>query len=205
MPRPLALIFSYLFHPLWMPLVVFCAAVWLDPFLMIHPAVMPLLIGILVVNAVAPGISFLVMMRIGMITSAELYQRKERFVPFVLILFYFTLSYVILRVKWPYPSESVLSMFSALIAAVVLAFVVTFWWKISVHSLSMGGLVGTLIGLAAVHQLSIFGWIALSVILAGCVAASRLSLKAHDPMQTYLGFLLGVLVHYFFLRYQLYF
>lgn len=205
MPRILALVFSYVFHPLWMPLIVFGAAYLLDPYVLHHSELFGLIVGVLVINTLAPGLSLAAMMRFGMISSAEIHKRSERILPFVLILFYFVLAYVILRMKLGHAEPVVMSLFSALLVSVGTAFFITFKWKISIHSLSQGGLVGTLVGLSGLHGLSLTPWIILAVLIAGCVAVSRMTLKAHIPSQTYAGFALACLVHVVMIRYSLYF
>lgn len=204
MPRSVALFFSYVFHPLWMPLMVFLVANGLDPYILFNPKLYALVVGVLIINTVAPGISLVFMMRMGMITSAEIYDRRERVLPFVLILFYFVLAYAILRYKVGGWEPIVMSMFTALLLSVGAAFVITFWWKISIHSLSQGGMVGTLVALSGLHSINLLPWIIGAVVIAALVATSRMVLKAHSPSQTYAGFALSCLIHVVCLRYGFY-
>lgn len=195
MRKAFALFFSYLFHPLWMPLIVFGLAMWLDPLLFNMDNHMKLVWVILIINVVAPGISFVAMMKFGLISSAEIHKRRERTLPFLLMLVYFVLSYFVLKGKLLVPEPVVLSLFAALIVAVLICFLITLKWKVSIHSMASGGLVGTLVALSNLHNLNIGPWIVAAIIVGGCVASSRIILKAHSPAQTYVGFLLGCLVH----------
>jgi len=204
MPRSLALVFSYVFHPLWMPLMVFLVGYALDPYVLFNPKLFWLVTGVLMINTIAPGLSLLTMMRMGMITSAEIYDRRERVLPFILILFYFALAYGILRYKVGPWEPVVMSMFTALLISIALAFLITFWWKISIHSLSQGGMVGTLVGLSGLHSIGMLPWILLAVLIAALVASSRMVLKAHTPVQTYAGFGLSCVVHVVCIRYGFY-
>ena len=204
MPRSVALFFSYVFHPLWMPLMVFLVAYGLDPYILFNPKMFGLVVGVLVINTVAPGISLVFMMRMGMITTAEIYDRRERLLPFVLILFYFVLAYIILRYKVGGWEPIVMSMFTALLLSVGAALVITFWWKISIHSLSQGGMVGTLVALSGVHSINLLPWIVGAVAIAAAVASSRILLKAHSSRQTYVGFALSCLIHVLCLRFGFY-
>lgn len=195
MRRAFALFFSYLFHPLWMPLIVFGAAMGLDPLLFNLESHNRLVWVILIINVIAPGLSFLAMIKFGLISSADIRERKERTLPFLLMLVYFVLSYYVLKGKLLVPEPVVLSLFSALIVSVMLCFFITLKWKISIHCMASGGLVGSLISLSNLHSLTIGPWIIAAIIVAGCVASSRLILKAHTPAQAYSGFLLGCVVH----------
>lgn len=65
--------------------------------------------------------------------------------------------------------------------------------KLSIHMMAMGVLLGFTIHLSIHYQLSLLLPIAILVLIAGLVASSRLSLKAHTNREIILGFLLGIL------------
>lgn len=70
-----------------------------------------------------------------------------------------------------------------------LSLAVTFFWKISLHMIGIGGFIGLQIALAA-HGYTLYApFIGFSFLLAGIIAASRLYLNAHTPYQIYIGFI----------------
>ena len=91
--RTVALVLSYVFHPLWMPLLVFLFLWGVDPWLQLQPSVMLYVGSILLINAIAPALSLLVLHRRGALSDLEVSKRKERTVPFLVVLFYQVLGY----------------------------------------------------------------------------------------------------------------
>lgn len=73
-------------------------------------------------------------------------------------------------------------------------FVINLKWKVSIHMLGMGGIVGTIIGLILRYQVDAIQLVMALVILSGVVGYSRLRLDAHTPLQVYVGFVLGTLI-----------
>jgi membrane-associated phospholipid phosphatase len=67
-------------------------------------------------------------------------------------------------------------------------------WKISIHMLGMGSIVGLLVGLTMRYQSALLPIILSIIIVSGLVGYARLRLDAHTPGQVYAGFALGVLV-----------
>lgn len=72
-----------------------------------------------------------------------------------------------------------------------IAWFINFFWKISVHSIGVGGINGLLIGISRIMEAEITPLLFLSVLIAGLVGFARLKLNAHNYSQVYTGFLLG--------------
>lgn len=80
-------------------------------------------------------------------------------------------------------------------ALVVTATVITFFLKVSVHSLAMGGWIGILLPLIRFSPDLL--WPTASIIaLSGLVISSRLILNAHTLRETIIGVIAGLLVGY---------
>lgn len=199
-----ATVVSYVLHPLWMPLMTLSLAYWMDPFLGLHPPVFRFLLFILVVNTVAPGLSVLFMIRRGVITDLEIRRKRERFVPFVLFLFYYGLSYILIRIRVEYVPIDVLTVFFALLVSLIVGMLFTLRTKISMHLMAIGGLCGTLSALNQMHLLSRGYIIAAVLIGAGILGWARIRMGVHSHQQVYLGFSVGFLVHYGFLMLRIY-
>jgi membrane-associated phospholipid phosphatase len=192
-----AKILSLVFHPLWMPLIIYTVSRWSDKFILVSPALNGFILLLLAINIIAPAISILIMTKFGMLTSIELDKRSERMGPYLLVLFYFVMSYLVLRMKATFIPPELLKWFLAVIISLALALVINQFWKISVHMLAQGGMFGMLLALQKVHEVPIMFAIAASLVAAGLTGYARVKLGAHTHNQVYAGFLLGLVVTYF--------
>jgi len=186
-----AKIISIIFHPLLMPvygMAIIFSAPTLFGYLPIN--VKKLLLLIILVNNVLLPLSlmpFFIQRKI--ISSWALSERKERNIPLIITaLLYVTTSYIISR--FPIP----LFLKSFIFATAFLSLLVTlinFWWKISLHSVGAGALIG-LVLLLSVKMLTPLEWYLISAILiAGLVLSSRLRLNQHSPAQVWIGLFTG--------------
>lgn len=193
----LARFFSWVLHPLFMPLITFLIANELDPLLLYHDQMTTIVALCLVINIVAPGIGIWVMIRRKIISDAEVSDRTQRAAPYLLVIFYFACTYVIFRVKHGLVSDAFMSLILAVPLSLLISLLINRWWKISVHALAQGGVVGAFVGLSAVHSTNFLLPIALFCVAGGVVAASRVYLKLHTHSQVYAGFALGLIVNWF--------
>jgi hypothetical protein len=80
---------------------------------------------------------------------------------------------------------------------ILAAAIITFFWKISVHALSMGGVVGLLFVITAMLPESDVNYLFFAtIIISGLVLSARLKLQSHTPAQVYMGFVLGLFVSF---------
>jgi membrane-associated phospholipid phosphatase len=77
---------------------------------------------------------------------------------------------------------------------VIIAFIINFWWKISIHMTAIGGMLGAFMAVTYLFFVNTLIIQILILLCSGIIGASRLQLKAHQPPQIYGGFLLGFLV-----------
>ena len=99
--------------------------------------------------------------------------------------------YVLSSLPIPIPEFAKVFLLASAVT-VFLTLVVSIWWKISIHMIGIGGLLGAVAALSikfvADQQLIIMGL----VLIAGLIAYSRLFLNAHNPSQVYSGLGLGI-------------
>ncbi|MGF1564461.1 MAG: hypothetical protein ACFCUH_03765 [Flavobacteriales bacterium] len=190
---------SYTFHPLWMPLITLAVVYYIDPFLGLHPKVFRLLLLILLINLIAPGLSILIMRSRNLVSNLDITNRTERFLPFVLFLFYYGLSYFWLRRHGDalFMPAIVYGVFSALLVSLAVATVVTVQTKISMHMLAIGSVCGVIAAVNKIHLLGHGDLLGFSVLIAGAVGWARITLGVHTHAQVYLGFVTGFLIHFF--------
>lgn len=183
---------SILFHPLWMPLygllLIFTAPTLLGfvPF-----TVKKFLFIIVGINNVLIPLSLLPYLKYrNIISSYAMPERKERLIPLSLVsvLYIFT-SYIISGLQMPFFFKSYI--FATSILAIIVT-VVTFWWKISVHSVATGAITGLVIALSFKMNAPMIWQIVAVVSAGGIILSSRLKLNSHSPAQVWFGFLAGV-------------
>jgi hypothetical protein len=201
--RGLAQVISVVFHPLWMPIATYLVILALDPFIYVHQSVFSFLLFILIINTLAPGISVAIMVKRKMVTSLEIKNRKERLAPFILVLLYYILAYILIRVKGIQVPEEIMSLLSALIFSLLVAMLVSLRMKISVHLMAQGAIAGVLIALSIKHNLGLSAAVSLAVLIAALVAWARLKLEVHSLKEVYAGYLTGAIIQFVFLFYGL--
>ena len=73
----------------------------------------------------------------------------------------------------------------------LILFLLSFKWKISAHTLGIGGLTGALIAISFRLNVNLEYFIIATIIVSGIVGYSRLKLKTHEQYQIYIGWLTG--------------
>jgi hypothetical protein len=188
----LAKITSVVFHPLFMPLygmmIVFSAPTLFGylPF-----PVKRLLFLIILTNNVVLPVSLMPFFKFRkIITSWSIGDRRERIIPLIITtLLYASTTFIIHR--FPVP----VFIKSFIIAAFFLSLtvtVITFWWKISIHSVGAGALIGLVLILSFRMYTPLVWYLVSTVVAGGMLLSSRLSLNTHNPQQVWVGFVTGL-------------
>lgn len=144
-----------------------------------------------------PGTLIYVMERIGIISDLSLPHRSDRFAPYaVTVLSFAFLIYYYFRLGLP---TWFLLMIGSSIVTMLLATVITLWWKISAHMFGISGLIGGVMAVSYfIERTNPYQLFISLFIIAGMVGSSRLILKRHTPAQVLGGFLLGFTVSFVF-------
>jgi len=177
-----------------MPLLIYLFIQQIDPFYIAGTPMDRFILLFLVINALAPALSMLIMLRFGMISSLEAGQRSERFAPFMLVIFYYIVSFGLLWWKNPGFPDFVLRFFASVIFSLSFALLINMRWKISVHMIAQGSLTGCLLAIRSSLPTDGHWLIAGALLLAAWIGFARLQLNAHSPRQVYAGYAVGVIV-----------
>ncbi len=193
MAKLIARIVSVLLHPLIMPvyglLVIFQTNG--DVMLQIPFQAKRVLLAVVAINTlVLPILVLPVFRKMNIIKSLQMESHRERILPILFTLIPYIFSFYFLM-RLPILSEISLFMLGATLA-VLAALVISIWWKISIHMIGIGGLVGLTLALTYNIQYSELPYPILSIMLSGIVAWARLHLNTHSPSQVYAGFGIGV-------------
>lgn len=183
---------SAVFSPLFSPTFALLLALFITP-LAKAPETARLASSVIVfaITAIVPLGVIIAMMRMGLVSDLAISDRRQRTVPFAVS----TVCYLIAAGYLRYihaPAWLCLFFVAAALAALAALFI-SFRWKISAHTLGMGGLCGMLVWLCA-HRLSghnPFPLIIAAIVLSGAVASARICLGRHTQAQTYAGWLLA--------------
>ena len=181
---------SGMFHPLLM--VTYGVVLALSfTYLAIYPPTMKLLLagGAFLSTAVVPGVFILMMVKNGAAVDMELSDRHERAVPYLIIITSILVcTFYMYKMMLPF---WFISLLIGACVAMILALLINFYWKISAHTIGIGGLLGGIMGVARIHLINPYWAFILVILIAGLVGTSRIFLKRHTPMQVYAGFCLG--------------
>jgi len=187
----LSIIFQPIFVPLYSLLILFNANTYIT--YAVAPQIRQFIYLITLLNTVLlPMAVFYYFLRSGLIRSFHMHTAQERSLPFLTTLvFHLSTFYLFTQVPMP-------GLFSDLVLgaafSVTAAFVINLKWKVSIHMLGMGGIVGTITGLILRYQIDAVSLVMALVVLSGFVGYARLVLNAHTPLQVYVGFLLGTAI-----------
>lgn len=144
----------------------------------------------------APGLSLYIMSRTGFITSVELDERKERFVPMAVTLMYCFLLWFLFRNidgTTMVPKHA----YSMCVAGGVVAIysgIINNWTKISLHAGGSGMMLGLLFSYYMQHHPYTIWPIIGAILLSACIIGARLFLGKHTNFQVYLGLISTTLI-----------
>ena len=143
---------------------------------------------------VVPVVNLVLFRYLGSISSLQLESRKERVLPFIFISILYVLIAFLFYFKLPF-NNNFNKLIVIVAALVIAATLITFFYKVSVHSLGMWGMVGILFPL--IKFSSSLLWPTVFIIaITGVVISSRLLLDAHTPREMLIGALAGLLTGY---------
>lgn len=194
--RTAAKIISFVFHPLLLATyLVLMLGIFFPAMLMINLVNLKLVaLFVFGFTFFIPAINLWLFRLLGNITSLQLDSQQERKQPFVFIsIMYIVVAYLFYQ-KLPFSSN--FNKLMIIIAAfVVAATILTFFIKVSVHSLAMSGWVGIFLPLIKFSPDLL--WPTAAVIaLNGIVISSRLILNAHTLREAMIGSIAGLVVGY---------
>lgn len=197
-----AQVISVMFHPLLMPLYAFWLLLNSGDYL---SYVVPdkfrqyLYLVIFVSTFLVPSLLTWMMVQKGWISNIELDERSERHLPYLITLScYIAAAYLLF--KLPLPRMFSLTIMGAALA-ILIAFFINLRWKISIHMIGIGGLMGLFYGFGKYFHMKTMFILVLISIIAGVVASARLCRKSHTPAQVYGGFAVGFLAEMSFIAF----
>ena len=193
----LAKFISLLGHPLFMPAYAFGLLIYTNPYInvMVPDASKRFTFGILIVFTILlPILTAVIFKLLGLIDSLFMKTAEERRWPFLLTLIWYYMGFNLLT-KIYVPQSFLLLMIGA-ISAIGIALIITSRWKISIHMLGIGGVIGAIIGISQRFQFDHSTLLIVLILLAGLIGYARLKTHSHNYRQVYAGFILGIAVEW---------
>lgn len=127
----------------------------------------------------------------GHVSDFNVSNKKERLFPYIITVVS-TAAGIVLIYRYNMPWIA-LKLYIGSMLATIIAFVVTFKWKISVHTMAFGCIVASSFLICLNQGKNPLPYFVILFLIAGLQASSRLFLKAHTTGQVTAGFFLGLI------------
>ena len=128
---------------------------------------------------------------LGFVNSILLRNQKERIIPLLATMMcYWWVSHVFKNIEAPVNMQ--ILMRGAYWSIIVL-FVCSIFFKISMHTMAAGGMLGMLIVLTIMSPVQMTIPLFLGILIAGISGTARLLLGAHTQFEIWTGYILGIL------------
>ncbi len=191
MQKKIASIISTLLHPMLMPTIGLLIIFSTQSHITFLPFEYRRLVTIIVLisTCILPLSVIPIFIQTKIIKSIHMDSSKERILPLMVTGLFFILGYYFLK-KFQLPSFIPLFFLGTLVALII-SLAISFFWKISIHMVGIGGIIGALIAMYIKYGVNTNMWLLICIGIAGIVGTCRLILNAHNPYQIYAGLFLG--------------
>jgi hypothetical protein len=186
---------SYVFHPALMPTLGTFILLWNDPNLFIPlNTERPWLVVLSVVflcTYILPLFLCWVLLKLGRISSISNPTEEDRrfmlaFTALCYILIYYSFHSI------PDSGRSLKIFMLGINISIIATLLTSLITKISFHSVGVGGLFGTVIGLIQYTHVNLIPWLVGAFVILIITTYSRYKLKAHGAFEIYIGLIIGI-------------
>jgi hypothetical protein len=192
--RFFASFFSILFHPLFIPAYLTCYLVFFDTYFFTgysHQERLWVIVRVINNMVIFPLLTVLLLRGLGFIKSIYLKTQRERIVPYIASSIFFFWMYLVFRNDEQLPKIMVSFTFGVFIAS-SLALIANIYYKISMHAIGAGGLVGLfLVMIYKYPEATVVIPLSCALLVAGLICTSRLIVSNHTQKELYMGLLVG--------------
>ncbi|MEP6925998.1 MAG: hypothetical protein ABI834_00110 [Ginsengibacter sp.] len=194
--RILAHLFSYIFHPLFIPVI----ATWYLAFMhqgyftgISQKEKLFIVIRVAYNTVFYPALTILLLKGVGFIDSIFLKTQRERIIPYVAANIFYFWMYLVFRNQPDVPSILTGFIFGIFLSSSV-ALLANIYFKISMHALGVGAFAGLmLVIIFSGFSYNIFLPSILVFFITGCVCTSRMIISDHTPFDIYTGIFFGII------------
>ncbi|KAB2808685.1 hypothetical protein [Phaeocystidibacter luteus] len=189
MSNRLAQFLSYLLHPAIIPTLGSLLVLTTIPEHVTEQQIWYISAFVLLSTYFMPAIVSVVMRRLGIISSLHMKDPKDRKYPFLVSIAFFLITAN--RLSGEEVPEEIIRLLLASAGTILLFYALLRVTKLSVHLAGIGGLTAVAIYLSHNYQVMMLEVIALLILLSGLLGTARLTLRAHTPMQVWVGYACG--------------
>lgn len=132
-------------------------------------------------------------------TLLQLSHRHRRIVPYTISIMCF------LACIWIMDSLHIYHFIVVIVLAAILVqvvgVIVTFWWKVSIHTAAIGAVAGAIMAFAELFRFNPVWWLCLVFFISGLLGSARIVLRQHSLSQVIAGFVIGMACAFFTILY----
>jgi hypothetical protein len=188
--------FSYVFHPLFVPMYVISFLVFLHPsyFSGFTPYEKYRVLLTTALNSIFfPAFAILLMKGLGFIKSIFLHTQQDRIGPYLSsMIFYFWTAWVFFKAD-PQLALILPSFMTGVFLTTVVGLLSNIYFKISMHAMGMGGVLGLFLIIMTYNTMLMTWPLCLAILITGLVCTSRLIVSNHTTKEIYSGLFFGIL------------
>ena len=184
--------FSYIFHPMLMPLVGTLIYFDISPKFIPEPYLYAKLMAVVILTIFVPIMFYFLLRNLGKVDSIFLKDVEQRRIPL-----FFQIIFTIIIVKLiinGYEFPELYYFFQGILITATLSLVAALLkYKVSLHMAGICGLLFFVIGMSVHYMSNLLLLVAILSFAVGAVATSRLAVGAHNKKELLVGALLGFL------------
>ena len=184
---------SIVLHPVFMPLLALHLTLGALHSIREISQYLNYIYGIVICcTIILPLMSIFFLITRGRVSSLEMSNHNERSLPLFITVIWMSLGFYMLNSVLFYATILKAELIGAILI-ILIAAIISKFWKISLHLLGIGGVVGVFIALQII-QGGVLYLLLLFILFSGILGVARIDQKAHNHAQVYVGFLLGVCI-----------
>lgn len=189
----LAKVVSYVFHPLFVGVMMAAYLIFIHPYFFVGFSEKQKMLKLLAVinnNVFFPLIVVVLLRALGFNKSLLLQTQKERIVPYLASITFFFWSYYVFK-NQPEVPRVLVNMCRGMFFSAAIALVLNNNYKISMHGIGVGGLMGLMTVILVDGNLNSGLPYMIALLITGAVMTARKIVSDHQWFDIITGFLLG--------------
>lgn len=198
--QTIAHLVSYIFHPILLPTYAILLLMWANPYYIASiktPQGYQLFVSVFFNTCLLPLFIMRMFKNLGFIKDFNVTDRKERALPYLLMISFIFWAWFVLKYYLGFPEVVHQTVWGCFLSVMAAYFVNIFYFKISMHTLGMGGLLVVALRASQLATSNIQLALVAVILIAGLVGTARLVLNAHKPFEVYYGYFLGIVLMWF--------
>lgn len=193
--RIAAIVISYIFHPLFIPVYLGWLVLRTDSYLFgsfndLQKFMLLASFGVMYI--LFPLVSVLLLRALGFVSSIHLRTQRDRVIPYVVcMIWYWWMWYVVIN-RPDVPKDCVI-LSLAIFLACVAGLMANIKMKVSMHAIAAGVMAAFVMLLGLSQDVNFGIYISFSILLAGVTCTARLIDGNHTTKEIYWGLFIGIL------------